>query len=138
VKPGRLRRVTLAALANDNVTVNGNVTVKGNVTVSGAKHAAVAFSGGTHRVLYYLESPESWFEDFGFGTLVNGRASISLDPDFASTVHTDQYHVFVTEYDNNSALYVTARSAIGFEVRAGAGAVDSSFSYRVVAKWATP
>ena len=80
-----------------------------------------------------MRAPESWFEDFGFGALVNGRASISLDPDFASTVHTDQYHVFVTECDNNSALCVTARSAIGVEGRR-AGAVDSSFSYRVVAK----
>jgi hypothetical protein len=121
-------------LANDNVTVEGNVTVNGDLTVKGARHAAVAFPDGTHRVLYCLESPESWFEDFGFGTLVNGRASIRLDPDFASTVHTDQYHVFVTEYDNNSALYVTARSATGFELRADAGAVDASFSYRVVAK----
>ena len=44
-------------LADDNVTVNGNVTVRGNVTVSGAKHAAVAFPDGTHRVLYCRESP---------------------------------------------------------------------------------
>jgi hypothetical protein len=85
-------------LANDNVTVDGNVTVNGDLTVKGAKHAAVAFPDGTHRVLYCLESPESWFEDFGFGTLVNGCAAIRLDPDFAATVHTGQYHVFVTEY----------------------------------------
>ena len=49
-------------------------------------------------------------------------------------MHTVRYHVFITEYDDNNALYVTARSATGFEVRAGAGAVDASFSYRVLAK----
>ena len=65
---------------------------------------------------------------------MSGRAEISLDPDFASTVQTDQYHVFITEYDGSNGLYVAARSATGFEVRAGAGAVDASFSYRVMAK----
>jgi len=113
----------------------GNVFVDGNLTVfNGSKSAAVALPDGTYRQLYCLESPESWFEDVGSGALVNGRAEIRLDPDFAATVHTDQYHVFITEYDGNNALYVTARSAAGFEVRAGAGAVDASFSYRVMAK----
>jgi hypothetical protein len=42
-----------------------------------------------------VESPESWFEDVGFGTLVNGRVEIRLDPNFAATVQTDQYHVFI-------------------------------------------
>ena len=49
-------------------------------------------------------------------------------------MRTDDYHVFITEYDGNNALYVTARSATGFEVRAGAGPVGASFSYRVMAK----
>lgn len=58
---------------------------------------------------------------------------ITLDPDFAATVQTDQYHVFITEYDGSNGLYVTARTATGFEVRAGAGAVDANFCYRVMA-----
>jgi hypothetical protein len=76
----------------------------------------------------------SRFEDIGSGKLVNGRATNRLDPDFAATVQTDDCHVFITEYDGNNALYVTARSATGFEVRASAGAVGASFSYRVMAK----
>jgi len=112
----------------------GDVFILGNQNVTGVKSAVVPLADGTHRRLYCVESPESWFEDVGFGTLVNGRAEISLDPDFASTVQTDQYHVFITEYDGSNALYVTGRSATGFEVRAGVGAVDASFSYRVMAK----
>jgi hypothetical protein len=38
----------------------GNVLVTGNHTVLGAKSAAVPHSDGTHRLLYSLESPESW------------------------------------------------------------------------------
>jgi ferric-dicitrate binding protein FerR (iron transport regulator) len=67
-------------------------------------------------------------------SLADGHAEIRLDPGFAATVQTDEYHVFLSEYDGNNALYVTARSATGFEVRAGAGAVDASFSYRVMGK----
>jgi hypothetical protein len=44
---------------------------------------------------------------------VEGRAAIGLDPGFASTVQTDQYHVFITEYDASNGLHVTARSVTG-------------------------
>jgi len=111
----------------------GTVFILGDLIVSGLKSAVVPLADGTHRRLYCVESPESWFEDVGFGALVNGRAEISLDPGFAATVQTGQYHVFLSEYDGSNGLYVTARSATGFEVRAG-GAVDASFSYRVMAK----
>jgi hypothetical protein len=42
----------------------GQVFVSGDFTVAGgAKSAAVPHPDGTHRRLYCLESPESWFED---------------------------------------------------------------------------
>ncbi|MHB8645976.1 MAG: hypothetical protein ACYDAR_09345 [Thermomicrobiales bacterium] len=90
---------------------------------------------GSYRLVYCMESPENWFEDFGKVKLVNGAAEVKLDADFAAIVHTDDYHVFLTEYDNNNNLYVTKQSASGFAVRAknGAGA-SGMFSYRVVAK----
>ena len=48
----------------------GRVIVGGDFTVvNGAKSAAVPHPDGTHRRLYCLESPESWFEDFGTGQL---------------------------------------------------------------------
>ena len=79
------------------------------------------------------------FEDFGFGELTNGRAQIELEPDFAATVNTDAYHAFITEYGDNSALYVTNPTNTGFEVRAKKtrGKISTrkaKFSYRVVAK----
>ena len=77
----------------------GDVFIMGDLVATGLKSAVVPLADGTHRRLYCVKSPESWFEDVGFGTLVKGRAEIVLDPGFASTVQTDQYHVFITEYD---------------------------------------
>ena len=112
----------------------GNVLIDGNLQVTGTKSAVVPFPDGSHRQLYCLESPESWFEDFGFGQLVNGQTQIHLDPDFVATVKNDSYHVFITEYEDNNALYVTKRTSTGFEVRAKTSMAGSPFSYRVVAK----
>ena len=37
---------------------------------------------GSHRLVYCVESPESWIEDVGKGTLAGGKAPITLDKDF--------------------------------------------------------
>ncbi len=107
----------------------------GALIVHGAKSAAVRHPDGSHRLLYSLESPESWFEDFGEGHLKDGKAKIKLDPDFAKVVKTDKYHVFVTSYGDSHGLYVTNRTNKGFEVREQQGGKRSlTFSYRVVAR----
>jgi hypothetical protein len=66
--------------------------------------------------------------------LTDGQAQIQLDHDFAATVSTDDYHVFIAEYDNNNALFVTNRKNTGFEVRAKTSTRDATFNYWVVAK----
>ena len=67
--------------------------------------------------MYCLESPESWFEDFGQGQLVNARATVRLDPDFGAAVHSDDCAVFTTPEADCKGLYVTSKSPTGFEVR---------------------
>jgi hypothetical protein len=112
----------------------GSVVVGGNFTVvGGAKSAAVPHPDGTHRRLYCVESPESWFEDFGEGTMVCGEASIDLDPDFAAVVDTSKYHVFLTSHDMHADLAVSERRPEGFHVR-GKEHAEGTFSWRVVAK----
>jgi hypothetical protein len=114
---------------------DGPVQVSGAFTViGGPKSAAVPHPDGSHRRLYCVESPESWFEDFGGGQLANGRAQVRLDPDFAALVQGDKYHVFVTEYEDQGGLFVTSVGARGFEVRARTAGASGAFSYRVVAK----
>ena len=111
----------------------GPVVVSGDFTVFGAKSAAVPHPDGSHRRLYCVESPESWFEDFGRGTLACGEATVALDPDFAAVVDASDYHVFLTGYDGRSDLSVCDRSSDGFRVRGSEGA-EGTFSWRVVAK----
>lgn len=131
-----------AGIYGSTSTGGGNVNTAyagyfdGNfVAVHGVKSAAVPHPDGSYRLLYCMESPESWFEDFGRGKLVGGKAEVTLDPDFAAVVHTDEYHVFLTEYDDHSNVYVTKQTASGFAVYAkGAAGASSAFSWRVVAK----
>jgi hypothetical protein len=111
------------------LVVNGNFTVTG-----GAKSVAVPFPDGSHRRLYCVESPENWFEDFGFGQLSDGKAQVQLEDGFRSVVNSDAYHVFITEYEDNNGLYVAERTSSGFLVRAKASKANGTFSYRVVAK----
>lgn len=122
----------------------GPVVVSGDFTVvGGAKSAAVRHPDGSHRRLYCIESPESWFEDFGTGAFECGHGAVTIDPDFAAAVDADNYHVFLTAYGNH-LLHVADRTATGFTVRAaapqgetkGSTASDLSgtFSWRIVAK----
>ncbi|MGX1886719.1 hypothetical protein [Streptomyces sp. NPDC055287] len=90
---------------------------------------------GTHRLKYAVEAPKSWFEDLGFGRLVDGRAQVTLDPEFVAVTEDAPYHVFLTEYEAPSGLYVTNRTTTGFTVYSTAsGETHSEFSYRVVAR----
>lgn len=112
----------------------GSVIVGGNFTVvGGAKSAAVPHPDGSHRRLYCVESPESWFEDYGRGALECGEALIRLDPDFAAVVDTSDYHVFLTGHDGRFDLTVGERTAEGFRVNA-ASEGGGTFSWRVLAR----
>jgi hypothetical protein len=113
----------------------GNVMVTGNLTVIGTKSAAVPFPDGTQRLLYCMESPELWFEDFGTAKLQRGRAVVKLDADFGKVIKRGDYRVFVTPEGDCRGLYVRRKSATSFEVRELAGGTSSvAFSYRIVGR----
>ena len=81
-----------------------------------------------------VESPESWFEDFGEGVLTNGVAVVAIDPDFGAVADTSKYHVFLTLYDDTHVVCVTDRTPDGFRVRANDAGACGAFSWRLVAK----
>jgi hypothetical protein len=114
---------------------SGPVFVTGSLTAMGAKSAAVKTKGGLSSV-YSLESPESWFEDFGSSQLTGGQATVSLEPGFADIVHTDAYRVFLTPRgEPKGPLYVSKQTPNSFTVQeAGGGTSNIAFDYRVVAK----
>src|SRR5262249_44102971 len=108
-----------------------------------AKSGLLKHPDGSHRLMYTMEAPESWAEDFGSGTLANGKAEVTLDPVFAALIHTEDYHVFLTEHAHQH-LSVTRRAPGGFSVEADADLaklkgkpateLSGTFSWRVVAK----
>jgi hypothetical protein len=115
---------------------SGDVLIAGSLTVLGAvpKSAAVRV-GKEYRRLYSMESPESWFEDFGEASLRRGRVIVRLPADFAPLVHTNGYHVFVTPHGDCGGLFVSSRTRTQFEVRElNGGRSTVGFSYRIVAK----
>ncbi len=113
----------------------GNVVIAGNLTAQGTKSAVVKTQTFGERLLYAVESPENWFEDFGSGQLVGGKAVVTIDPVFAQTVNlNDDYHIFLTPY-GACALYVQAKTPTSFTVGAfGQPGCSVGFDYRIVAR----
>jgi hypothetical protein len=122
----------------------GPVIIGGDFTVvGGAKSAAAPHPDGSHRRLYCVESPESWFEDFGQAQLVHGRAEVRIDADFAAMTELADYHVFLTDHGKHY-LSVTERRPHCFVVEADTeiaslkgkpvSELSGTFSWRLVAK----
>jgi hypothetical protein len=101
----------------------------------GTSAVALVDSGQRQVALYGVQSPQSWFEDFGSGSLQSGATAVTLDRTFAQTVNaSSEYHVFLTPEGDCRGLYVSKKTAGGFEVRElGGGQSNVAFGYRIVA-----
>ncbi|MFN8713945.1 MAG: hypothetical protein ACK5Z2_13950 [Bacteroidota bacterium] len=69
--------------------------------------------------LYCPEAPEVLFQDFGQGQLVNGRAQITLDPNFTKNIAVNEQHplrVIIQLEGDCQGVYVANKTATGFEV----------------------
>lgn len=117
--------------ANYSGYFNGN-----HVVANGTKTASVGTSQG-NQLLYVTETPEVWFEDIGRARLVNGEATVQLDPLFMETVFIDEahpMHVFVQmEGESNDVYTVPGISSFQVKERDG-GTSNAPFSYRIMAK----
>jgi hypothetical protein len=112
----------------------GNLFVSGQI-FAGTKDAIVPFSDGSHRLMHCMESPEHWFEDFGGARLKGGTAIVKLDTDFARTIKTGDYRVFLTPEGDSCGLYVKSKRGDAFEVRELQGGTSNvAFSYRIVGR----
>ena len=105
------------APATGTPITTGDLYVQRNFQVSGTKSAAVPHPDGTHRLLYCVESPEAWFEDFGTGTITGGKGEVKLDPDFAAVVDTRELHVFLTPTMNTPCMCRSAARAASRSLR---------------------
>jgi hypothetical protein len=98
----------------------------------------VKLKNGTSVKLFTEEAAELYFTDYGSGRLAAGTAHIDLDPVFLQTVTVDATHpikVFVQLEDDCKGVYVTNKTATGFDVaELQGGKSNASFTYRVVCK----
>jgi len=119
-----------------SLDANGNLHITGNLIVDGTKSSTAQVQNGRQVALYAVESPENWFEDFGSGQLNSGVVWVSLDASFGEATNAAAgYHVFLTAAGESNGLYVSRKTAAGFEVREqGGGSANIAFDYRVVAK----
>jgi hypothetical protein len=136
--------IGLYAKAPRAAEFDGNVLVRGDLVVdapyslivsSGNKSGLVRFDDDSDRLVFAMESPEAWFEDFGEASLVKGKAHIALGRDFAQAIDARHYHVFLAPYGETAGLYASRRTRRGFDVTEQKGGKSNvRFSWRVVAR----
>ena len=116
---------------------SGTATITWN-RQTGAKSAVVDLPSYGQRLLYCMESPEVWFEDFGSARLEDGMARVDLDPIFLESVTIDEANpmkVFVTlNADLDSGVYVEKGQAHFVVRERNGGSGDAAFDWRVVVK----
>jgi len=117
--------------------VNYSIYGNGNFAIAnGTKSASVPTSKG-NQLLYCIESPEVWFEDFGTAKLTNGETLVELDPLFLETIFIDESNpmiVSVTPLGNCNGLYVEPGKT-SFKVKElNGGNSNISFSWRLSCK----
>ena len=92
-------------------------------------------ASGSHVTTYVNQTSVPSLEDFGEAQLVSGRAFVPIDRSFASAIDGKGYLVFITPEGDTRGLFVTRKSARGFEVHENqAGRSTVTFSYRIVAR----
>ena len=125
------------ALAPNNTDANCMILTSGDLVCNGSLISVASIDAGSRVVaLNATQSPENWFEDYGSATLVNGVATVALEPAYAQTINTAVgYHVFAMPKGDCRGLYVTNETATSFEVHELAGGTANiEFDYRIVAK----
>jgi hypothetical protein len=113
----------------------GNLTIAGVIKTAGSCREGCS-KPGAQLISYAPRESSPTMEDFGEGQLVDGSATIRIDPAFANAIDPSSgYLVFITPYGDSKGLYVAVRSAGGFQVReSGGGRSTLAFGYRIVAK----
>lgn len=125
---------------NEDITATGYGSyVDGNfAVVTGTKSGSVPTKNG-NQLVYSMESPEIWFEDFGQAMLSNGEVHITFDELFNDAVLIDNQHpmhVFLQEQgDCNGLYFIPDVNGKGFTVKEKQqGRSNITFSYRITAK----
>ena len=120
--------------SNGNVDIVGQYQINKNCVVGCA--VATAHTPRRYVTSYVPAQSAPTMEDSGEARLQNGYTHVSLDSAFANVIdQRASYLVFITPEGDSNGVYVTHKSASGFDVHENRGGRSSiAFSYRLVAK----
>jgi len=111
-----------------------NFKIIGNGTVS---TIVSGVSPGEEKIMFAPEAPEVLFQDYGTGQLVNGTATIQLDPILTRNIYVSNdkpLKVFIQLEGDCNGVFVTNKSATGFTVKELQGGTSNApFSWKIVA-----
>jgi hypothetical protein len=121
-----------------HITDEGNIHITGQLFSAGPCQSGCSVGGKPVRAVntYGSVAAQPMIEDTGEAELVEGSASVALDPKFANVIDpTSTYVVLLTPEGDCRGLYVGNRTATGFTVRElQGGRTNVGFAYRIVAK----
>jgi hypothetical protein len=111
----------------------GNVYVQGVVYTYG--FCSSGCSRTRHQASFAASTSQPTIDDMGEASLQNGTAHIALASDFTNAIDTHKPYLVLLTPEGNASLYVSSRTASGFDVReVGGGRSTVSFAYRIVGK----
>lgn len=142
---GVYARTTTAGTAQGVYTDNFGVIVRVNywngtqykILGTGTVSTTAEGLNGDRVTLHCTEGPEILFEDYGQGTLVNGRAHVEIDPILVKNIVVNDQHplrVYIQLEGDCNGVYVTNKTGHSFDVvELAGGASNTPFQYHVVA-----
>lgn len=110
-------------------------TTNFTVDCTGTPSSIVRTRNGSYATAIVPRSTSPVLEDYGEARLLNGTATVRLDPAFAETIsNKTPYLVFVTPDGDTNGLYVANKTMLSFQVREIHGGRSTLvFDYRIVA-----
>ncbi len=110
----------------------GGVTMAYKVLGTGNVSTIVENTKNEKVIMFAPESPEVLLQDYGKGQLINGKAHVTIDPDFAKNI-TGEIRVFVQLEGDCNGVYVSNKSNTSFDVIELAGGKSNvPFTYTIV------
>lgn len=111
-----------------NLTCSGTIQGGADVTI---RHRT---NEGRSVVAYASQEATETIEDVGTARISGGLANVRIDPAFVSVMDHKWYYVFLTPMGDTRGLYVSMKTASGFQVRENErGRSNVQFDYRIVA-----
>ncbi|OAD91224.1 hypothetical protein A7A78_13075 [Aequorivita soesokkakensis] len=119
-----------ARIANTNVKIAG--------TGGGSVSTTMRTANDGERILFAPEAPENWFFDIGEAQLVNGKATVKLDPLFVEVLSTETpFKVFVQGGENTLGNIQLKRNqeTKSFTLEDQGGRSNGTVYYKIYGIW---